>query len=166
MPLVLRRSASSPSVRVAPYSYPVSTPTSSSSPRRRRRGASDAASPAFPRRLPSDSAAPRRVLAEIDWWRVVEGQREVDEHDNGGDDEHHVEDDTTGDDVVARVSTPEPRSPRSLYPVQEDADDHDALPHAHTHAHDDFSYSSYLPHSPAHSRSSSASYTTTDDIPF
>ncbi|KIJ26448.1 hypothetical protein M422DRAFT_55535 [Sphaerobolus stellatus SS14] len=76
MPRVLRRTISTPSVRAAPYTYPVSSVVSSSSGRRRR-GASDAADPGYAgRRSPQRSTGARQILAEIDWWSVIHGQRE------------------------------------------------------------------------------------------
>ncbi len=60
----LRRTLSSPSVRSSPY-----YPTSSSHPT--RLGARS------PRRSSGSDTLNRRVLADIDWWRVEESQHEV-----------------------------------------------------------------------------------------
>ena len=57
----LRRTTSSPSVRSSPY------PTSLSL----------AARNPVPRRASGSDVSSRRVLAEIDWWRVEEGQKEL-----------------------------------------------------------------------------------------
>lgn len=57
----LRRTLSSPAVRSSPYSSLPQTRTGARSPR--RSSGSDTTN--------------RRVLADIDWWRVEEGQREV-----------------------------------------------------------------------------------------
>ncbi|KAF8511008.1 hypothetical protein BU17DRAFT_97608 [Hysterangium stoloniferum] len=149
MPLVLRRSASSPSVRVAPYSFPLS---SSSSSTRRRRGTSDAAHP-NPRRVVSDSTCPRRVLADIEWWRVIQGQRDdMDENENENEEINVMEaENEQGDteaveeteDVAEREPAP-PRTLESLYPLYEDT-------HPNAHAHDDFGYSYH-----SHSRETSS----------
>lgn len=61
---------SSPS-RSSPYSsYPSSSSASSSSSQTR-------AAPRSPRRSSGSETANRRVLADIDWWRVEDSQREV-----------------------------------------------------------------------------------------
>ncbi|KAF8586556.1 hypothetical protein K439DRAFT_945168 [Ramaria rubella] len=126
MPLVIRRSVSSPSVRLAaaPYPSPTSSafPTSSSTtasarPQRRRRGASDATS--------------RRVLADIEWWRVMQGQQE-EEPEAEPENETEAEDDAgAADDVEQGRREPMPLSPRTqrlrtperepLYTLREDS---------------------------------------------
>lgn len=62
----LRRTLSSPTVRSSPYSY-----SSSSSSLLTRQGSHG------PRRSSGSDTIQRRVLADIDWWRVEEGQREL-----------------------------------------------------------------------------------------
>src|SRR5580658_9221544 len=62
----LRRALSSPSVRSSPYPTSPSTPPSGRLATHRHR-----------RSLGSESSS-RRVLADIEWWTVVDGQREVD----------------------------------------------------------------------------------------
>ncbi|KAG9318545.1 hypothetical protein JVU11DRAFT_636 [Chiua virens] len=61
----LRRSFSSPSVRSSPY---LSSPTT-----RTRQS---------PRRSSGSTTAERRVLADIEWWRVYDGQCDLDLLDN------------------------------------------------------------------------------------
>lgn len=61
----LRRSFSSPSVRSSPY------PSTNSSIRTR-------AAPIHPRRGSPSATAERRVLADIEWWRVHDGQCDLD----------------------------------------------------------------------------------------
>ncbi|OCH93400.1 hypothetical protein OBBRIDRAFT_811140 [Obba rivulosa] len=65
----LRRTFSSPSVRSSPYHYQTSSSISSSNATRTSGHA--------PRRSSGSETSQRRVLADIDWWRVQEGQREV-----------------------------------------------------------------------------------------
>ncbi|KAG6376208.1 hypothetical protein JVT61DRAFT_2183 [Boletus reticuloceps] len=75
----LRRSFSSPSVRSSPYPSSLSSITSRTRP---------------PPRRPSPSAtAERRVLADIDWWRVHDGQCDLDlqHHDHARDDAHELD---------------------------------------------------------------------------
>ncbi|KAK7693768.1 hypothetical protein QCA50_003340 [Cerrena zonata] len=62
----LRRTLSSPTVRSSPYSY--SSPSSSLLTRQGSHG---------PRRSSGSDTIQRKVLADIDWWRVEESQREV-----------------------------------------------------------------------------------------
>ncbi|RPD66408.1 hypothetical protein L226DRAFT_566845 [Lentinus tigrinus ALCF2SS1-7] len=64
----LRRTLSSPSVRSSPYSYP-SLQSANSHPTR--------AGDRQPRRSSGSDTSNRRVLADIDWWIVQDGQREV-----------------------------------------------------------------------------------------
>ncbi|KAI0949945.1 hypothetical protein AcW1_006180 [Taiwanofungus camphoratus] len=65
----LRRTLSSPSVRSSPYHYPTSL--SHSNTRTAARG---------PRRSSGSDVNHRRVLADIDWWRVQDGQRDEPDH--------------------------------------------------------------------------------------
>ncbi|KAI6022727.1 hypothetical protein EDC04DRAFT_2574925 [Pisolithus marmoratus] len=60
----LRRSASSPSVRSSPYPLSLSSAVSS---RARTAGQQ-------PRRASGSDVSERRVLADIEWWRVADGQ--------------------------------------------------------------------------------------------
>ncbi|KAI6150707.1 hypothetical protein BKA82DRAFT_3076837 [Pisolithus tinctorius] len=60
----LRRSASSPSVRSSPYPLSLSSAVSS---RARTAGQQ-------PRRSSGSDVSERRVLADIEWWRVADGQ--------------------------------------------------------------------------------------------
>lgn len=62
----LRRTFSSPSVRSSSYSSYIN----SSAPSTRT-------APRSPRRSSGSDTANRRVLADLDWWRVEEGQREI-----------------------------------------------------------------------------------------
>lgn len=62
----LRRSFSSPSVRSSPY---LSSPATRARPN--------------PRRSSGSATAERRVLADIDWWRVHDGQCDPDLQDQG-----------------------------------------------------------------------------------
>ena len=64
----LRRTLSSPSVRSSPYSYP-SNPSSN--------GHATRAGDRQPRRSSGSDTSNRRVLADIDWWIVQDGQRDV-----------------------------------------------------------------------------------------
>ena len=68
----LRRAFSSPSVRVSPYSYPTAALPSSRShrpPHNHPHGGGY-------RRSSGSDVSSRKVLADIDWWRVADGQRE------------------------------------------------------------------------------------------
>ncbi|CAL1705160.1 unnamed protein product [Somion occarium] len=60
----LRRTLSSPSVRSSPYSHSYSSLLT-------RQGGHG------PRRSSGSETSQRRVLADLDWWRVQEGQREL-----------------------------------------------------------------------------------------
>lgn len=83
----LRRAFSSPSVRVSPY------PTLPSSRAHR-------AHPAHAHRRSSGSdVSDRKVLADIDWWRVADGQRE-----QGGEEEEEEEREGEERDVVSEDS--------------------------------------------------------------
>ena len=62
----LRKTYSSPSVRTSPYRSHQTASTSQT-----RTGARS------PRRSSGSDTTNRRVLADLDWWRVEEGQREV-----------------------------------------------------------------------------------------
>ncbi|KAL4077329.1 hypothetical protein V8B97DRAFT_2004207 [Scleroderma yunnanense] len=62
----LRRSASSPSVRSSPY--PISLSSASALSSRTRTGGQQ------PRRSSGSDTSERRVLADIEWWRVADGQ--------------------------------------------------------------------------------------------
>ncbi|KAH0830625.1 hypothetical protein J3R83DRAFT_2080 [Lanmaoa asiatica] len=74
----LRRSFSSPSVRSSPYPSSIS-PAVPSSIRAR-------AAPLHPRRSSGSATAERRVLADIEWWRVYDGQCDLDLQDQSYDD--------------------------------------------------------------------------------
>jgi hypothetical protein len=78
----LRRAFSSPSVRVSPY------PTLPSSRSHR-------AHPNAHRRSSGSDVSDRKVLADIDWWRVADGQRE-----RGGEEEVEEEGEGEERDVV------------------------------------------------------------------
>lgn len=62
----LRRTNSSPAVRSSPYRAPLTSCSTQT-----RTGARS------PRRSSGSDTTNRRVLADLDWWRVEEGQREV-----------------------------------------------------------------------------------------
>ena len=64
----LRRTLSSPSVRSSPYSYPSSANTN---------GHATRAGGYQPRRSSGSDTNSRRVLADLDWWLVQDGQYEV-----------------------------------------------------------------------------------------
>ncbi|KAH9930732.1 uncharacterized protein B0H18DRAFT_1116844 [Fomitopsis serialis] len=70
----LRRTLSSPPARRGPYSYP----TSLSSGNQTRAG------PHQPRRSSGSDVGNRRVLADIDWWVVQDGQLDVYDASTGG----------------------------------------------------------------------------------
>ena len=97
----LRRAFSSPSVRVSPY------PTLPSSRAHRAH-----------RRSSGSDVSDRKVLADIDWWRVADGQRE-----QGGEGEDEGEGEGEERDVVsedspasADVVDPEAIPPRNATP--------------------------------------------------
>ncbi|KAH9945881.1 uncharacterized protein BXZ73DRAFT_72782 [Epithele typhae] len=69
----LRRTLSTPSVRSSPYSYPSSSSSSSSSAANAH---ATRAGPHQPRRSSGSDTNNRRVLADLDWWVVQDGQRE------------------------------------------------------------------------------------------
>lgn len=71
----LRRTFSSPPARRGPYSYPSSLSSS---------GAQTRAGPHQPRRSSGSDVSNRRVLADIDWWIVQDGQRDVYDASTGG----------------------------------------------------------------------------------
>ena len=91
----LRRAFSSPSVRVSPY------PTLPSSRAHRAH-----------RRSSGSDVSDRKVLADIDWWRVADGQRE-----QGGEEEDEGEGEGEERDVVSEDS-----------PASADAVDPEAIP--------------------------------------
>ncbi|KAJ3904417.1 hypothetical protein F5879DRAFT_72384 [Lentinula edodes] len=71
----LRRTVSSPAVRSSPYPTLSSSGQLSSGPATR---------PGHSHRRPSGSEiATRRVLADIEWWRVTDGQRDLEAEQNG-----------------------------------------------------------------------------------
>ena len=79
----LRRAFSSPSVRVSPYSYPTAALPSSRShrpPHNHPHGGGY-------RRSSGSDVSSRKVLADIDWWRVADGQREQGGEDDEDDEE-------------------------------------------------------------------------------
>ncbi|KAL4254094.1 hypothetical protein ABKN59_002490 [Abortiporus biennis] len=63
----LRRTLSTPAARLSPYSY---SSANSSSTMTRPAGGN-------PRRSSGSAIAERRVLADLDWWRVQEGQHDL-----------------------------------------------------------------------------------------
>ena len=71
----LRRTFSSPPTRRGPYSYPSSLSSS---------GAQTRAGPNQPRRSSGSDVSNRRVLADIDWWIVQDGQRDIYDASTGG----------------------------------------------------------------------------------
>ncbi|KZT71295.1 hypothetical protein DAEQUDRAFT_744315 [Daedalea quercina L-15889] len=71
----LRRTFSSPPTRRGPYSYPSSLSSS---------GGQTRAGPHQPRRSSGSDVSNRRVLADIDWWIVQDGQRDVYDPSTGG----------------------------------------------------------------------------------
>lgn len=74
----LRRSFSSPSVRSSPYPSSLSSPNPS--------GIRARATPIHPRRSSGSATAERRVLADIEWWRVYDGQCDLDPQDQAHED--------------------------------------------------------------------------------
>lgn len=78
----LRRAFSSPSVRVSPYSYPTALPSS-----RSHRPQHNHPHGGGYRRSSGSDVSSRKVLADIDWWRVADGQREQ----QGGDEDEEGE---------------------------------------------------------------------------
>ncbi|KAF8643867.1 hypothetical protein AX16_008883 [Volvariella volvacea WC 439] len=76
----LRRTVSSPAVRTSPYKPFLSNPTYPTSATRTQ-GPS-------PRRSSGSDVANRRVLADIEWWKVVDGQCHLDT--NRSEDENHA----------------------------------------------------------------------------
>ncbi len=64
----LRRTLSSPSVRSSPYGYPSASSTN---------GHATRAGGHQPRRSSGSDTNNRRVLADLDWWLVQDGQYEV-----------------------------------------------------------------------------------------
>lgn len=107
----LRRSFSSPSVRSSPYPSTLST-TNPSSIRAR-------ATPIHPRRSSGSATADRRVLADIEWWRVYDGQCDPDLQDQAHDDAQALEGDVPSGGTVtlsARGGSLElPQTPLSLH---------------------------------------------------
>ena len=95
----LRRAFSSPSVRVSPY------PTLPSSRSQR-------AHPHGHRRSSGSDVSDRKVLADIDWWRVADGQRE-----QGGEEEEDEEGEGEERDAVGEEN-----------PASADAADSEAIP--------------------------------------
>ncbi|KAH9043274.1 hypothetical protein EDB85DRAFT_1885629 [Lactarius pseudohatsudake] len=83
----LRRTLSTPSVRVSPYPSLISR---SQRPHRRSSG--------------SDLSA-RKVLGDIDWWRVADGQREKNEEEEGGEGEGDEEGDEATSVPVVDATT-------------------------------------------------------------
>ncbi|KAI9571484.1 hypothetical protein HD554DRAFT_2076589 [Boletus coccyginus] len=79
----LRRSFSSPSVRSSPY--PSSLSSSIPSAVRAR------ATALHPRRSSGSATAERRVLADIEWWRVYDGQCDLDLQDQPHEDARALE---------------------------------------------------------------------------
>lgn len=78
----LRRAFSSPSVRVSPYSYPTALPSS-----RSHRPQHNHPHGGGYRRSSGSDVSSRKVLADIDWWRVADGQREQQGSDEDEEDE-------------------------------------------------------------------------------
>lgn len=71
----LRRTFSSPPARRAPYYYPSALSSSALQTR---------PAPHQPRRSSGSDVANRRVLADIDWWIVQDGQRDIYDASTGG----------------------------------------------------------------------------------
>ena len=104
----LRRALSTPSVRASPY--PVIPSSRSHRPH-----------PHGHRRSSGSDVSDRKVLADIDWWRVADGQRERgggggddDDDDDAaerdvGEDTHLVSADSVTDSDVLRVAIPDGR---------------------------------------------------------
>ena len=81
----LRRTASNPTVRASPYHYPsnlaaggTSAANATGTATRLRRACSGAE--------PSSGRRGRVVLADIEWWRVLDGQQPEPEDEESGDD--------------------------------------------------------------------------------
>ncbi|KAG6817792.1 hypothetical protein H0H87_003200 [Tephrocybe sp. NHM501043] len=81
----LRRTISSPSVRSSPY------PVLSSA----LNGGGPGSRPSGHRRSSGSETSTRRVLADIEWWRVADGQRDADADDEQ-DGHHHAPDSPSG----------------------------------------------------------------------
>ncbi|EGO21030.1 hypothetical protein SERLADRAFT_475661 [Serpula lacrymans var. lacrymans S7.9] len=86
----LRRSFSSPSVRSSPYPPPVSAASTRTRPHGHRRSS-------------GSETSTRRVLADIEWWRVADGQLDLDaphgQEDHPQDDAQNHDSVTLADDV-------------------------------------------------------------------
>jgi hypothetical protein len=103
----LRRAFSTPSVRVSPY--PVLPSSRSHRPH-----------PHGHRRSSGSDVSDRKVLADIDWWRVADGQRERGSEEEDEEEERDVGEDPqpvsadSADSEVPRVAIPGvPASDRS-----------------------------------------------------
>jgi len=79
----LRRSFSSPSVRSSPYPSSLSSSIPS--------GVRARATAPHPRRSSGSATAERRVLADIEWWRVYDGQCDLDLQDQAHEDARALE---------------------------------------------------------------------------
>ncbi|KAI0748524.1 hypothetical protein C8Q80DRAFT_1270920 [Daedaleopsis nitida] len=102
----LRRALSSPSVRSSPYSYPAaSSPT----------GHATRAGGHQPRRSSGSDTSGRRVLADLDWWLVQDGQYEVagptGEASEDGDAAENEQVRTLGANVASEEDVPVPPTP-------------------------------------------------------
>ncbi|KAJ7087883.1 hypothetical protein C8R44DRAFT_893118 [Mycena epipterygia] len=114
----LRRTLSSPSVRTASAPYPAMLSPSTPGPRTHGNGH---------RRSTGSETSNRRVLADIEWWRVADGQRDVvPEQESGEHDLDPDQEDDQGTEVGAagaeRPTTPahgSPHLPGSEMPIDE-----------------------------------------------
>ncbi|KAI0306612.1 hypothetical protein B0F90DRAFT_779098 [Multifurca ochricompacta] len=88
----LRRAISTPSVRISPYPSPPGSHSYRPHPYGYRRSS-------------GPDVSTRKVLADIDWWRVADGQREQ------GNEEEDEERDVGEDDVLASLSFGIPQPP-------------------------------------------------------
>ncbi|KAI9466172.1 hypothetical protein BJY52DRAFT_330300 [Lactarius psammicola] len=91
----LRRALSTPSVRVSPYPSLLTSRSQRPHPHGHRRSS-------------GSDLSTRKVLADIDWWRVAHGQREKNEEEEGGEGEGEEDDEGTGEEAtgVSVVDTP------------------------------------------------------------
>jgi len=77
----LRRALSTPSVRVSPYPSLLASRSQRPHPHGHRRSS-------------GSDLSTRKVLADIDWWRVADGQREKNEEEEGGEGEEEGDEGT------------------------------------------------------------------------
>ncbi|KAN0077227.1 hypothetical protein V8E55_011082 [Tylopilus felleus] len=129
----LRRSFSSPSVRSSPY------PSTNSSIRTR-------AAPIHPRRGSPSATAERRVLADIEWWRVHDGQCDL---DHTLEDPHEPDSDVPGGLVTLSAGG------GSLEPPQTHSLSLDSMQDVYSNALAALSIAPYSPPATRHGRDSS-----------